>query len=138
MENALIIFQIRFHLILSIGNSNVGCALRTILFSKGIVLIKSDSFPPIFGIKSFSDKTMKAGMGPIPNAFYQSMFRRVKMNIIDMPAIVRIIPYAMLPKTSLPDGCFAASNPGRIGRLLPVKNCFARFGKLGLNQSPAF
>jgi hypothetical protein len=117
---------------------NVGCALRTILLSKGIVLIKSKAFSPIFRIKSLPDITMKAGIRPRSDVFTQTMLYGVVMNIINMPAIVRIVSDSVLPKTSLPDGSFAAFNPGRIGRLFCVKQCLSLFGKHGLNQSPAF
>lgn len=62
---------------------------------------------PIQWIKVVRDKTMKAGIRPIAYIFYMAVFDWVEMSVVDMPGVVGIIAYRVLPKPTLPKRVFA-------------------------------
>ena len=66
---------------------------------------------PIWWEEAASDVAMQAGMGPIGGALDEAVFHRVVMDVIDVVAVVGVVPDQVLPIPALPDAAFSTPLP---------------------------
>jgi hypothetical protein len=57
------------------------------------------------------DVTVKAGVGPSGGSLDQAMLHRVVMDVVDVIAVVGVVPDQVLPIPALPDAAFATPMP---------------------------
>ena len=82
------------------------------------------------------DISMKGWIQPIFRRPCQSMLDRIVMDIIKVNRKIFLIPYLMLPKTSLPYCAFSMPFPW-FGRVGCAHQSFRFFGKFLFNQTPS-
>ena len=66
---------------------------------------------PIGWEEAALDMAMKAGVGPIGGSLDEAVFHRVVVDVVDVVAVVGVVPDQVLPIPALPDAAFSTPLP---------------------------
>ena len=90
---------------------------------------------PVGRVEAGFDEAGKAGVRPVAGRLGEAVLDRVVVNVIDMPCVVVVIAYLVLPVAVLPNGLLALGEACGVGYVFQDR--IAVFGKCGFDEAPA-